>query len=225
MRIDIITIFPQMFSTVFTEGIVRIAQEKKLLNIYIHNLRDFTQDKHKKVDAPPYGGGAGMVLRCEPIFKAVESVILDKRSRVVLLSPQGRVLTQKRAKQFLKYQQLILICGRYEGVDERVAEYLADEELSIGDYILSGGEIPAMVLIDVLARLLPGAVGDKQSIEKESFEQGHLDWPHYTRPRVFRRWRVPKVLLSGDHRKIELWRKKKALEKTKENRPDLLKKV
>jgi len=238
MRIDIITIFPEMFSGVFSSGIIRIAQEKRLLQIHLHNLRDFTQDRHKKVDAPPYGGGPGMVLRCEPIFNAVETIkrcsqtssstansSLGESSKTILLSPQGRLLTQKFASKLAKYQQLILICGRYEGVDERVVRYLIDEEISIGDYILSGGEIPAMVLVDVLARLIPQVVGDKDSVKKESFEEGLLDWPHYTRPRVFRGLRVPPVLLSGDHKKIEIWRKKQALRKTKGKRPDLLKKL
>lgn len=227
MKVDIITIFPEMFPCVFSSSIIKIAQKKRLLEIGVHNLRDFTQDKHKKVDTPPYGGGSGMVLRCEPIFKAVESIakkskIKNQKSKIILLSPQGKALNQKLAKKFLRIKQLILICGRYEGVDERVRKCLIDEEVSIGDYILSGGELAAMVLVDVLARLIPGVVGDYDSVKKESFEGGLLDYSHYTKPRIFRGFRVPSVLLSGNHKKIEEWRKKQAIEVTKKKRPDLL---
>jgi len=217
-----------MFSHVFSSSIIKIAQKKGLLAIGIHNLRDFTDDKHRKVDAPPYGGGSGMVLRCEPIFKAVESIAKksktkNQKSKIILLSPQGRTLNQRLAKKILRTKHLILICGRYEGVDERVRKRLIDDEVSIGDYILSGGELAAMVLVDVLARLIPGVVGDYESIRKESFEEGLLDYPHYTNPRIFKGFRVPPVLLSGNHKKIEEWRKKQATKSTKEKRPDLLK--
>ena len=221
MEIDIITIFPGMFSGIFSSSIIRIAQEKKLLKIKIHNLRDFTEDKHRKVDAPPYGGGAGMVLRCEPVFKAVKTV--NKGHRVILLSPQGKVLSQGLAKKFLKKRKLLLICGHYEGVDERIGKSLIDEEVSIGDYILSGGEPAAMVFVDVLARLIPGVVGDYASVKNESFEDGLLDYPQYTKPRIFKNLKVPSVLLSGNHKKIEQWRKTQALVNTKKKRPDLLK--
>lgn len=226
MRIDIITIFPEVFEPVFSSSIIKIAQKKKLLKIQIHNLRSYTSNKHKKVDAPGYGGGPGMVLQCQPIFKATEQVkkiARTKKSKVVLLSPQGKALTQSIAKKLLKLKQLILICGHYEGVDERVRTHLADEEISIGDYILSGGELAAMVVVDVLARLIPGVVGNCRSIQRESFEKNLLDFPHYTKPQVFRRWRVPEVLISGNHAKIESWRKAEALKNTKRKRPDLIK--
>jgi len=228
MQIDIITIFPEMFKEVFDSSIIKRARIKKIVEINIHNLRDYTSDKHKKVDAPPYGGGPGMVMMPEPIFKAVEAVlrkdIKRKKQRVVLLSPQGRLLNQKIIKEYLNFEQIILICGRYEGVDNRVREALIDDEISIGDYILSGGEIPAMVFTDCLVRLLPGALGAEESKKYESFEQGLLEYPQYTRPQVFRGMKVPDVLLSGDHKKIQAWRQRKALEITLKKRPDLLKK-
>lgn len=229
MRIDIITIFPQMFSSVFSVSMIKIAQEKGLMRIYTHNLRDYSQDKHRKVDAPPYGGEKGMVLRIEPIFRAIEAVKRFepgiKKRKIILFSPRGRLFNQNLAKELLRFKQLILICGHYEGVDERVSRYLVDEEISLGDYILSGGEIPAMVFVDVLGRLIPGVVGDYTSVKDESFEQGLLEYPQYTRPRVFRGLKVPSILFSGNHKKIKEWRKKQALRITKQRRPDLFLKI
>jgi len=227
MRIDIITIFPEMFREVFSSGTIKIAREKNLLDVTVHNLRDYTDNKHKKVDASPYGGGPGMVLQCQPLFKAVEAVRnlggnSVKSITTVLLSPQGKALTQKEGKRLIKLKRLILICGRYEGVDERIREHLVDEEISIGDYILSGGEIPAMVLVDFLARLIPGVPGNPESVKDESFERELLDYPDYTKPEVFKSWKVPSVLLSGNHKKIADWRKKQALQRTIIRRPDLL---
>jgi tRNA (guanine37-N1)-methyltransferase len=225
MIIDIITIFPKMFAPVVNESIVKRAQQKGKVKIRIHNLRDYTRDKHKKVDDRPFGGGSGMVMTCEPIFNAVEglrSQVRSRASRVVLLCPQGKRFNQKMAQRLAKKRHLILVCGHYEGVDERVRKYLVDEEISIGDYVLTGGELPAMVLVDSVVRLLPNVLGDKNSLNFESFKGNLLEYPQYTRPANFKGLTVPKVLLSGDHKKIELWRKKEALKKTKERRPDLL---
>ena len=228
MRIDIITIFPKMFAPVLNESIIKKAQDKGKVKIHIHNLRDHTLDKHRKVDDRPFGGGSGMVMQPEPIFRAVKHLKLstiDYRlsTKIILLAPQGKTLNQKIAKRLAKYKHLILICGHYEGVDERVRQYLVDEEISIGDYVLTGGELPAMVLVDTMVRLLPGVLGDKNSLNFESFESNLLEYPHYTRPAKFRGMPVPGVLLSGDHKKIEDWRRKAALKRTKEKRPDLIK--
>ncbi len=233
MLIDIITIFPKMFAPVLNESIIKRAQQKGKVKIHIHDLRNYSSDKHCKVDDRPFGGGSGMVMNAEPIFKAVEEIrsevkgerlkVKGCRPRVILLCPQGKMLNQKVAKRFAKYKHLILICGHYEGVDERVREYLADEEISIGDYVLTGGELPSMVLVDAVVRLLPGVLGDKNSLNFESFEGNLLEYPQYTRPADFRGFKVPAVLLSGDHNKIEVWRKKEAIKRTKQKRPDLLK--
>jgi len=231
MIIDVITIFPKMFSPVLGESIIKRAQNKGLVKINLHDLRDYTSDPHQKIDAPSYGGG-GMVFGPQPLFLAVEAVLgykvypsqkKDPQKRIILFSPQGKKLDQKLVKKFLRYERLILLAPRYEGVDERVVKNLAQEEISIGDYVLSGAELGAMVFIDALTRLIPGVVSDQESIKKESFEKNLLDYPHYTRPENFRGLKVPEVLLSGNHKKIEEWRKEKALESTKKKRPDLLK--
>jgi tRNA (guanine37-N1)-methyltransferase len=227
MRIDIVTIFPKMFVPVLGESIIKRAQNKGKVSIHIHDLRDYTKDRHRKVDDRPFGGGSGMVLCADPIFRAVEKLKQDTRSRkrdlkIILLSPQGKKLTQEIAKKLAKNKHLILVCGHYEGVDERVREKLVDEEISIGDYVLTGGELPAMVLTDALVRLIPGVLGDKNSLNFESFEGNLLEYPHYTRPAVYRGLKVPEILLSGDHKKIEIWRKKEALKRTGKRRPDLL---
>ncbi|MBA3441532.1 MAG: tRNA (guanosine(37)-N1)-methyltransferase TrmD [Pyrinomonadaceae bacterium] len=227
---DIITIFPDYFRTAFDYGIVRRARAAGLIKIAAHDLRRWTQGRHKVVDDRPFGGGDGMVLKPEPIFAAVEELTNKQNedepsklpARVVLLSPQGRVLTQSLAEDLAQEDRIILICGRYEGVDERVAEALATDELSIGDYVLSGGEPAAVVLIDAVARLVPGALGSETSAANDSFSNGLLDCPHYTRPPEFHGMRVPEVLLNGNHAEITRWRKKEALRKTKRNRPDLL---
>jgi tRNA (guanine37-N1)-methyltransferase len=225
MRIDIITIFPRMFDCVLNESIMKRAQAKRKVKFYIHDLRDYTQDKHRKVDDRPFGGGSGMVMRPEPIFNCVEKIKSKiKRAKVILFSVQGQVFNQASAKKFAELKNFILICGHYEGVDERVRSYLVDEEVSIGDYILTGGELPAMTFIDAVVRLLPGVLGDKNSLNFESFEGNLLEYPHYTRPANYKNMSVPKVLLSGDHKKISFWRKKESIRVMAERRPDLFKK-
>jgi tRNA (guanine37-N1)-methyltransferase len=228
MRIDIVTIFPKMFEPILNESIIKRSQAKGKVKIYLHDLRDYTADKHRKVDDRPFGGGSGMVIRPEPIFNAVEEIKSGVRSQepgVILLCPQGKKLTQKIAYRLSRYKHLIIICGHYEGVDERVRQRLANEEISIGDYVLTGGELPAMVLLDALVRLVPGVLGDKKSLKFESFEGNLLEYPQYTRPARFRGLKVPAILLSGNHKKIEIWRKKEALKRTRLKRPDLLRRV
>jgi tRNA (guanine37-N1)-methyltransferase len=222
MRFDIITIFPEMFSSVFAGGVIRKAVDKGLMEIFVHDLRDYTSDKHRQVDDRPYGGQEGMVLKPEPLFRAVEAIRTSEASRVVLLSPQGRTMDARLAEDIAGTSQVILICGRYEGVDERVVEELVDEEISIGDYVITGGEPAAVVVVDAVSRFIPGVVGRLESVRHDSFAEGRLDFPHYTRPRDFRGMKVPSILFSGDHARIERWRRKKALEKTSVTRPDLL---
>ena len=226
MRIDVVTLFPRMFEGVIAESILRIAREKRRVEINLVNLRDFTLDKHKKVDAPPYGGGPGMVLMADPVFRAVEHLRAAGagKSALVLLSPGGKKLTQGLARKLAKEPGLILLCGHYEGFDERVAEGLHPLEISVGDYVLTGGEIPAMTVMDAVVRLLPGVLGDAGSIEEESFSEGSLEYPHYTRPREYRGLKVPEVLLNGDHGKIEAWRREQSEARTKSRRPDLARK-
>lgn len=231
LRIDIITIFPEFFREVVECGIIRRARSAELVEIVAHDLRQWTTDKHHMVDDRPFGGGDGMVLKPEPIFAAVEALTgagkredLPEQTRVVLLSPQGRVFNQAVAQELVdRSAQLVLLCGRYEGVDERVVDALVTDEISIGDYVLSGGEPAALVLVDALIRLIPGALGSDTSAVFESFSEGLLDYPHYTRPPEFRGMKVPDVLLSGNHAEIERWRRDAALSKTRRNRPDLLK--
>lgn len=230
MRIDIVTIFPDFFRGAFDYGIIRRAQAARLVEVKAHDLRGWTHDRHRQVDDRPFGGGDGMVLKPEPIFAAVEELTGESErehypegTRVVLLSPQGRVLTQAVAGELARESHLVLICGRYEGVDERVAEALVTDEISIGDYVLSGGEPAAVVVVDALVRLTPGALGNETSAVNESFSEGLLDYPHYTRPPEFRGLKVPDVLLGGHHAEIARWRHARALEKTRRNRPDLLK--
>ncbi len=214
-----------MFRGPFDESIIKRARKKGILEINLHNLRDFTGDRHRTVDDLPYGGGAGMVMKPEPLFRAVEKVKEEKRSswKVILLSPQGQPFAQEKAKELAQEEGLIFICGHYEGVDERVREHLIDEELSLGDFVLTGGELAAIVMVDAIARMLPEVLGCKDSIREDSFYQTLLDYPHYTRPAEFRGWKVPGVLISGNHQKIREWRKKKKLENTFKKRPDLLK--
>ncbi len=224
MRVDIITIFPQMFSEVFAYGMPRQAVNKGLLEVQIVDLRAFADDKRRTVDDRPYGGGDGMVLKPEPLFLAVEHCAASGRpeAHVVFLTPQGITLTQSKATELSLRPHLIVICGRYEGVDQRVIDHLVDEEISIGDFVLSGGEMAAMVLVDAVARLIPGVVGKGGSVLAESFMDDLLDYPHYTRPEEFRGWRVPDVLTSGDHLEIERWRREQAMKITRDRRPDLL---
>jgi tRNA (guanine37-N1)-methyltransferase len=205
---------------VLNESIIKRAQAKKKVSIFVHDVRDYTLDKHRKVDDRPFGGGSGMVMTPEPIFRAVEA-LKKKSSKVIVLCPQGKRFDQKAARRLSRVRHLILICGHYEGIDERVREHLADEEISIGDFVLTGGELPAMVVVDALVRLVPGVLGDKNSLNFESFEGNLLEYPQYTRPANFRGMQVPATLTCGNHTTIEAWRKKEALARTKERRPDL----
>jgi tRNA (guanine37-N1)-methyltransferase len=252
VRFDLITIFPEFFAGPLDYGIVRRAREAGLVQIHVQDLREFTKDRHKTVDDRPFGGGEGMVLKPEPLFEAVEKLLghgvgdaservaPEPTTAIVLMSAAGRLFTQETARRFAKLERLILICGRYEGVDERVAEHLATEEISVGDYVLSGGELPAAIAVDAVTRLLPGALGNEASTENESFRElspggvtsavDHrlttgarllLDYPHYTRPSDFRGWKVPEVLIGGNHAEVAKWRSLQAEEKTRRNRPDL----
>ena len=222
MRFDIITIFPRMFDGVLSAGVLGKALEKGLIEVKVHDLRDFTSDKHRQVDDRPFGGKPGMVLKPEPIFTAVEKVRTDPNASVCLLSPQGRKFDYRVTEELAGFSQVILICGRYEGVDERVNEYLATHEISVGDYVLTGGEPAAFVIIDAVSRLLPDVVGKIESVEHDSFFLGLFDHPQYTRPRDFRGMKVPEVLFSGDHKSIAQWRRKKSIEKTAKFRMDML---
>ena len=257
MRFDLITIFPEFFNGPLDHGIVRRTSEAGLIHVHVQNLREFTKGRHRTVDDRPFGGGEGMVLKPEPLFEAVESLLgrsvgdaakqneQDPGTAIVLMSAAGRLFDQETARRYSQLQRIILICGRYEGVDERVAEHLANEEVSIGDFVLSGGELPAMLVVDAVTRLLPGALGNEASSQNESFselqavtakpdkswnttrsESGKevrmlLDFPHYTRPAEYRGWKVPEILISGNHAEVAKWRKQKAVEKTRRNRPDL----
>lgn len=222
MRFDIITIFPDMFGSLFSGGVVKKAIDAGLIRVEVHDLRDYSESKHKQVDDRPFGGGQGMVLKPEPIFEAVEKIRGGEKIPAYLLSPQGRRLDHCLAMELARLKRLILICGRYEGVDERVMEHLATEEISVGDYVLTGGEPAAWVIIDAVSRFVPGVVGKAQSVNQESFIEGLYDYPQYTRPRDFKGMTVPGVLFSGDHGKIRDWRRRKALEKTWHLRPDLI---
>ena len=221
MKIDVLTLFPAMFAGPLDESIVKRARAEGLLDLAIHNLRDYTHDRHRTMDDKPFGGGPGMLLKPEPIFEAVENLAREN-TRVILLSPAGRTFNQVIARELAPQPHLILVCGSYEGFDERVREALADDELSIGDYVLTNGALPAMVIIDAVTRLLPGALGDAQSPGEESFSQGLLEYPQYTRPADFRGMKVPEVLLSGNHAQIARWRAEQAKKRTRERRPDLL---
>ncbi len=228
MRIDILTLFPQMFDGLLNYSIIARARERSLVDIRLHDIRAFTHDKHHVVDDYPYGGGAGMVLKPEPIFEAVEAIKEELgllKVPIILLSPQGRLFNQAVARDLAECGNLILICGHYEGVDERVAEYLVADEISIGDYLLSGGEIAAMTVTDCIVRLLPGVLGSEASLAEESHVGGLLEYPQYTRPETFRNWAVPPVLLSGDHGDVARWRRQQSLLRTAKRRPDLLEKA
>ncbi|KHE92551.1 MAG: tRNA (guanosine(37)-N1)-methyltransferase TrmD [Candidatus Scalindua rubra] len=225
MRIDILTLFPEMFQNVLGESMLKIAREKELVSFHLHNIRDYSKDKHRCVDDKPYGGGAGMVMRPEPVFNAVEAVELldDAASTKILLTPQGKTFNQGIADNLSKKPRLMIICGRYEGFDERIRSGIDVLEISIGDYVLTGGEIPAMVVIDSISRLVPGVLGGDDSLQDESFVNRMLEYPQYTRPAEFRGMKVPEVLKSGHHSKIEEWRMENAILRTQERRPDLLK--
>lgn len=220
MRFDVLTLFPEMF-TALNESIIGRATDKNLIEVNLTNIRDFSKDKHKKVDDTPYGGGAGMVMKPDVVYDAYESV-KDENAKVIYMSPKGTVLNQEKVKQLSKQEHLIIICGHYEGVDQRVLDEIVDEEISIGDYVLTGGELPAMVLIDSVSRYVEGVLNE-ESTSEESFSNGLLEYPQYTRPEEFRGKKVPEVLTSGHHENIKKWREEKSLEITKKNRPDLLK--
>jgi len=224
MRIDVLTLFPEMFESPLGYSILKRAREQGLVEIVLTNIRDFAKDSYRKVDDKPYGGGPGMVMMPGPVFDGFEHVerLAPEKGRVILLTPQGQRFNQARARELAQEQRLILIAGRYEGFDERIRIGLDAEQISLGDYVLNGGELPAMVLIDAVVRLLPGALGDEDSAKDDSFSEGLLEYPHYTRPEVFRGMKVPDILLSGDHGKIAAWRHQQALERTRQNRPDLL---
>lgn len=229
MRIDVLTLFPEMFEGVFASSILGKARERGIVRLSTLNFREFSNNKHKTVDDTPYGGGGGMVLKPEPIFSAVEHLLQEEeaggKARIILMCPQGEPFTQRKAAELAQESRLILICGHYEGYDERIREHLVTDELSIGDYVLTGGELPAMVVIDATVRLLPGVLGNENSALLDSFSEHLLEYPHYTRPPEFRGWPVPEVLLSGHHAEIEKWRRRKSLERTLARRPDLLEKA
>jgi len=222
MRFDIITIFPKIFDSWVSESIVKKAIDKGLIQIITHDIREHALQPHRSVDDTPYGGGAGMVMRPEPIVECVESIPLNGRCRRILLTPQGEPLKQPKVKKLAEFDQIMLICGRYEGVDERARKIIADEEISLGDYVTAGGEMPAVILMEAVLRLIPGVIGNNRSLEEESFEGDLLEYPQYTRPEVFRGEKVPDILLSGHHAEIANWRRQKAIERTKERRPDLV---
>jgi tRNA (guanine37-N1)-methyltransferase len=223
MRFDVFTLLPETFSPYLQASILQKAAERGLLEFHVHNIRDYTHDRHHTTDDTPYGGGGGMVMKPEPIFEAVESVLgVPQACPVILLTPQGRVFNQKIALELASQPQIALLCGRYEGIDERIREHLVTDEISIGDYVLTGGELPALILIDAISRLLPGVLGDPDGAMDDSHASGLLEYPHYTRPPEFRGWSVPETLLSGDHGKIDKWRREQSLLRTMAKRPDLL---
>lgn len=224
MKIDVLTLFPEMFAGVFGHSILKKAEERHIVTYHVHNFREFSKDKHQKVDDYPYGGGAGMVLTPQPLFDAVAHITegTGKKPRIILMCPQGERYTQKKAEELSKEEHLIFICGHYEGYDERIREYLATDEISIGDYVLTGGELASMVIIDSVVRLLPGVLGNQESAPCDSYSSGLLEHPHYTRPADFNGMKVPQALLSGNHKLIEEWRAKESLRRTFERRPDLL---
>ncbi|MEN6413498.1 MAG: tRNA (guanosine(37)-N1)-methyltransferase TrmD [Veillonellales bacterium] len=226
MRIDIVSLFPEMFEGPLGHSILKRAQDADLLQIHVTNPRKFTDDKHHITDDCPFGGGAGMVMKPEPIYRAVQDIVAAANianRRIILLCPGGYPLDQRKTQQLSQYEQLIFVCGHYEGIDDRIRQHVADEAVSIGDYVLTGGELPAMVVIDAVARLVPGVLGSSESAPADSFYNGLLEYPQYTRPQEFNGWSVPEILLSGNHAKIERWRRKQSILNTLERRPDLLK--
>ena len=230
MQFEVFTLLPEVFPPYLDSSILQRARLRGLIDVRVHNIRDYTHDRHHITDDTPYGGGGGMVMKPDPVFEAVESVLgplQDSPSRVpvILLTPQGRVFTQRVAEELSGYERIALLCGRYEGVDERIREHLVSDEISIGDYVLTGGELPALIVIDAVSRLLPGVLGDPDGAQDDSHSMGLLEYPHYTRPPTFRGWSVPEVLLSGDHAKIEKWRREQALSRTLNKRPDMLEKA
>src|ERR671923_521218 len=231
MQFEVFTLLPEVFPPYLESSILQRARQRGLIDVRVHDIRAYTHDKHHTTDDTPYGGGGGMVIKPEPVFDAVESVLGPRATTqplvvpVILLTPQGRVFDQRVAEELARYERIALLCGRYEGVDERIREHLITDEISVGDYVLTGGELPALVLIDAISRLMPGVLGDPTGAEDDSHSMGLLEYPHYTRPPEFRGWKVPEVLLSGDHGKIEKWRREQALLKTLRRRPDILEKA
>jgi tRNA (guanine37-N1)-methyltransferase len=226
IRFDILSVFPEMFESPLNHSILKRAQEKGMAEIHLHNIRDYAEDKHRMTDDAPYGGGGGMVMKVEPIDRALASIVPSRdNALVVLLTPQGETFNQKIAEEISRYFRIVLVCGHYEGVDERVRDHLVDREISIGDFVLTGGELSAMVVVDAVTRLIPGVLGNYDSASYDSFSTGLLEYPHYTRPGSYRGWQVPDVLLSGNHREIESWRRKESLKRTYLRRPDLLEKI
>jgi tRNA (guanine37-N1)-methyltransferase len=232
MKFEIFTLLPEVFPPYLESSILQRARQRGLIEVNVHNIRDYTHDRHHTTDDTPYGGGGGMVMKPEPVFEAVESVLGRDVAQtqpipvpVILLTPQGRVFTQRVAEELSAYERIALLCGRYEGVDERIREHLVSDEISIGDYVLTGGELPALMIIDAVSRLIPGVLGDPTGAEDDSHSMGLLEYPHYTRPPEFRGWQVPEVLLSGDHGRIEKWRREQALIRTLRRRPDILEKA
>lgn len=224
MQFDVFTLLPEVFPSYLETSIIKRARERGLIEVRVHNIRDHTHDKHHTTDDTPYGGGGGMVMKPEPVFEAVESV-LEEGVPVIMLTPQGRVFNQAIAQELSQHPRILLLCGRYEGIDERIREHLVTDEISIGDYVLTGGELPALILIDTVSRLLPGVLGDPTGAQDDSHAMGLLEYPHYTRPPEFRGWQVPDVLLTGDHAKIDKWRREQALMRTYKKRPDMLEKA
>ena len=232
MQFEVFTLLPEVFPPFLESSILQRARQRGLIDVRVHNIRDYTHDKHHTTDDTPYGGGGGMVMKPEPVFEAVESVLgLDSSHAqplaipVILLDPQGRVFSQRIAEELARHERIALLCGRYEGVDERIREHLVTDEISIGDYVLTGGELPALILIDAVSRLIPGVLGDPTGAEDDSHSMGLLEYPHYTKPSEYRGWKVPDVLLSGDHAKIEKWRREQALTRTFHRRPDMIEKA
>jgi tRNA (guanine37-N1)-methyltransferase len=227
MQFEVFTLLPEVFPPYLESSILQRARQRGLIDVRVHNIRDYTHDKHHTTDDTPYGGGGGMVMKPEPVFEAVESVLGSQPTSVpiILLTPQGRVFTQRVAEELSHHERIALLCGRYEGVDERIREHLVTDEISVGDYVLTGGELPALLMIDAISRLLPGVLGDPTGAEDDSHSMGLLEYPHYTKPSEFRGWKVPEVLLSGDHGKIEKWRREQALLRTFTKRPDMLEKA
>lgn len=225
IRFDILSVFPGMFASPLAESLIGKARDKGLVDIRLHDIRDYATDRHRMTDDAPYGGGGGMVMKVEPIDRALETILPDRsEGLVILMTPQGEPFTQRRAEELACHPRLVLLCGHYEGVDERVREHLVDRELSIGDYVLTGGELAAMVVVDAVSRLIPGVLGNDASAAEDSFSTGILEYPHYTRPAAYRGWPAPEVLLSGNHAEIEAWRRTEALKRTLARRPDLLEK-
>ena len=235
MQFEVFTLLPEVFPSYLETSIIKRARERNLINVRVHNIRDYTHDKHHTTDDAPYGGGGGMVMKPEPVFEAIETVLGLNPSQtppepasnipIILLTPQGRVFNQSIAQELSQHQHIALLCGRYEGIDERIREHLVTDEISIGDYVLTGGELPALILIDAIARLLPDVLGDPTGAQDDSHAMGLLEYPHYTRPPEFRGWKIPDVLLTGAHVKIDKWRREQALLRTLKKRPDMLEKA